>query len=90
MRARAAVAFERGGSLPIISLLLDKSLRGSIHGSADPARDFPKLFDLAARGALRLEEMAGPDFPLEQVNDAFAALARGRAVRPRVVFEEAS
>ena len=74
--------------IPMISLLLDKSLHGSIHGSADPARDFPKLFGLAQRGELRLEEMAGPDYPLEKVNDAFEALASGRAVRPRVVFEE--
>jgi Zn-dependent alcohol dehydrogenase len=75
--------------IPMVSLLLDKSLHGSIHGSADPARDFPKLFALALRGELRLEEMAGPDYPLEKVNDAFEALASGRAVRPRVVFEEA-
>jgi S-(hydroxymethyl)glutathione dehydrogenase/alcohol dehydrogenase len=77
-------------SIPLVSLLLDKSLRGSIHGSADPGRDFPKLFALALRGELRLEEMAGPDHPLEKVNDAFEALASGLAVRPRVVFEEAS
>lgn len=73
--------------VPMISLLLDKSLHGSIHGSADPARDFPKLFQLAQRGELRLEEMAGPDHPLEEVNEAFEALASGRAVRPRVVFD---
>jgi Zn-dependent alcohol dehydrogenase len=75
-------------SVPMVSLLLDKSLCGSIHGSADPGRDFPKLFDLAARGELQLEEMCGPDFPLEKVNDALEALASGAAVRPRVVFEE--
>jgi S-(hydroxymethyl)glutathione dehydrogenase/alcohol dehydrogenase len=74
--------------IPMVSLLLDKSLRGSIHGSADPARDFPKLFALAARGDLRLEAMAGPDFPLEKAGDAFEALASAAAVRPRVVFEE--
>jgi len=75
-------------SIPMLSLLLDKSLHGSLHGSADPGRDFPKLFELAARGELRLEEMAGPDYPLEKVNDAFEALASGRAVRPRVVFSQ--
>ncbi len=74
--------------VPMVSLLLDKSLHGSIHGSADPARDFPKLFEFVRRGELRLEEMAGPDFPLEKVNDAFEALASGRAIRPRIVFEQ--
>lgn len=72
--------------LPMIALLLGRSLHGSIHGSADPARDFPTLFALAGRGALRLDEMAGPDYPLARVNEAFDALASGRAVRPRVVF----
>lgn len=75
--------------IPMVSLLLDRSLHGSIHGSADPARDFPRLFALAERGELRIEAMAGPDFPLEKVNDAFESLATGRGVRPRVVFEAA-
>ncbi len=74
--------------IPVVSLLLDKSLRGSIYGSADPPRDFPRLFDLCARGELQIEAMAGPDYPLEKVNDAFEALASGRAVRPRVALEE--
>jgi S-(hydroxymethyl)glutathione dehydrogenase/alcohol dehydrogenase len=72
--------------IPMVSLLLDKTLRGSIYGSADPVRDFPRLFALSARGELQIEAIAGPDFPLEKVNDAFEALASGRAVRPRVVF----
>ena len=74
----------------MVSLLLDKSLRGSIHGSADPGRDFPRLFGLALRGELRLEEMSGPDHPLDEVDDAFEALASGRAVRPRVILGEES
>ena len=74
--------------VPIISLLLDKSLHGSIYGSVDPPRDFPRLFALCARKELQIELMAGPDYPIEKANDAFEALANGRAVRPRVVFEE--
>jgi S-(hydroxymethyl)glutathione dehydrogenase/alcohol dehydrogenase len=74
-------------SVPMVSLLLDKTLRGSIHGSADPGRDFPKLFALASSGELELEGLCGPDFPLEKVNDAFDALASGSAVRPRVIFD---
>jgi Zn-dependent alcohol dehydrogenase len=74
-------------SIPVVSLLLDKTLRGSIYGSADPPRDFPRLFALVSRGKLRIDAMAGPDYPLERVNDAFEALASGRAVRPRVVFD---
>ena len=74
-------------SIPIMSLIFDKTLRGSIHGSADPIRDFPKIFQLAARGELRLESMTGPDYSLEDVNDAFEASANGSAIRPRIVFD---
>ena len=81
-------SFAEEVSVPMVALLLDKTLRGSIHGSADPGRDFPRLFSLAARGKLRLDEMAGPDYPLENVNDAFDALANGQAIRPRIVFKE--
>jgi len=83
-------AFAEEIRIPVVALLLDKSLRGSIYGSMDPARDFPRLFGLCARGDLQVEPMAGPDYPLEEVNDAFEALASGRAVRPRVVLEDAS
>jgi S-(hydroxymethyl)glutathione dehydrogenase/alcohol dehydrogenase len=76
--------------IPMVSLLLDKMLRGSIHGSADPGRDVPQILDLAASGALDLDSLAGPDHPLERVNDAMEDLANGRAVRPRVVFGEDS
>ncbi len=74
-------------SIPAMSLIFDKSLRGSIHGSADPARDFPKIFRLAAQGKLKLDPMSGPDFPLEKINDAFEASASGSAIRPRIVFD---
>lgn len=74
--------------IPVVSLLLDRSVRGSIYGSLDPARDFPRLFELCARGELEIEVLAGPDHPLEQVNQAFEALGSGRSVRPRVLLGE--
>ena len=80
-------SFDEEVRIPMVTLLLDRTLRGSIHGSADPQRDFPRFFELAIEGALRLEDMSGPDYPLEQVADAFEALASGRAVRPRVVLD---
>jgi Zn-dependent alcohol dehydrogenase len=74
--------------IPVASLLLDKSLHGSIYGSMDPARDFQRIFDLLLHETIQIDPMAGPDYPLEKVNDAFESLASGRAVRPRVLFAE--
>jgi S-(hydroxymethyl)glutathione dehydrogenase/alcohol dehydrogenase len=74
-------------SIPVMSLIFDKTLRGSIHGSADPARDFPKIFELAACGELQLEAMSGPDYRLEEINEAFEASANGSGIRPRILFD---
>jgi len=73
-------------SVPVVALLLDRSLQGSIHGSANPARDIPLLLDLVELGRLRLDELSGPHFPLEQATEALAALAAGEAIRPRVIL----
>lgn len=68
-------------------LLLEKTLTGSIYGSADPHHDFPILADLHRRGRLHLAELTGSRYTLDQVNDAFAELAEGRSPRPIVIFD---
>jgi S-(hydroxymethyl)glutathione dehydrogenase/alcohol dehydrogenase len=61
----------------------EKFLTGTMYGSEDPAVALPILLDHARAGRLKLRELLGPTYPLEQVNDAFdAALAgsRGRVL----------
>jgi S-(hydroxymethyl)glutathione dehydrogenase/alcohol dehydrogenase len=61
----------------------EKFLTGTMYGSEDPAVALPILLDHARAGRLRLRELLGPTFPLEQVNEAFdASLAgsRGRVL----------
>lgn len=67
-------------------MLREKVLTGSIYGSADPVRDFPVLADLYAQGRLRLAELAGGRYRLDEANEALAELAAGRSARPVVVF----
>jgi len=74
-------------SVPVIGLLLDRALQGSIHGSANPSRDIPPLLDLVELGRLRLDELSGPRFPLDQATEALEALAAGKAIRPRVILQ---
>jgi S-(hydroxymethyl)glutathione dehydrogenase / alcohol dehydrogenase len=66
-------------------LLFEKRLTGSIYGSADPPREFPILAELYRQGRLHLDELRGPLYPLNEVNDAMAELAEGRALRPVVM-----
>jgi Zn-dependent alcohol dehydrogenase len=74
-------------SVPVVSLLLDRTLQGSIHGSADPVRDIPVLLDLVKQRRLDLAALSGERFTLEQTTEALLALANGEAIRPRVVLQ---
>jgi len=99
--ARALDAVHPGGTAVVVGLpgfaatfpvspfhlLMEKTLTGSIYGSADPHRDFPILADLYARGRLRLDELTGGLHRLDDVNDAFSELAEHRSPRPVVVFD---
>lgn len=67
-------------------LLMEKTLTGSIYGSADPWRDFSILADLYTQGRLRLDELTGSHFGLGNANDAMTELAEYRSPRPIVTF----
>jgi Zn-dependent alcohol dehydrogenase len=54
-----------------------------MYGSEDPAVALPILLDHARAGRLKLRELLGTTYPLEQVNDAFdeaLAATRGRVL----------
>ena len=55
----------------------EKFLTGTMYGSEDPAVALPILLDHARAGRLKLRELLGPAYPLEQVNDAFDAALAG-------------
>ncbi len=63
-----------------------KSITGSAYGSAVPIRDVPRLIDLYRTGKLKLDAMITSRIPLEGVNDAFEAMARGEGARSVIVF----
>lgn len=68
------------------SLMQEKRITRSSYGGAKPAQDFPLLARAYLDGALKLDEMISARIPLEAINDGFAALKRGEAVRSVVMF----
>lgn len=71
--------------------LLDVFARGgavksSWYGDCLPSRDFPMLVDLHLQGRLPLERFVSETIALDQVEDAFAAMARGDVLRSVVLF----
>jgi len=55
----------------------EKFLTGTMYGSEDPAVALPLLLDHVRAGRLKLRELLGPTYPLEQVNEAFEAALSG-------------
>jgi Zn-dependent alcohol dehydrogenase len=60
---------------------LGQSLLGSYMGSSAPQRDIPRYLALWKARRLPVERLQSASMPLDQINEAFEALAAGGAVR---------
>ncbi|HEY8475887.1 MAG TPA: Zn-dependent alcohol dehydrogenase [Chloroflexota bacterium] len=65
----------------------EKRLLGSLYGSSRFAVDMPRLLDLYMAGRLKLDELISRRYPIEGINDAFAALERGEVARSIIVYD---
>jgi S-(hydroxymethyl)glutathione dehydrogenase/alcohol dehydrogenase len=69
------------------ALMQEKRIRRSSYGNARPARDFPMLAKAYLDGRLLLDELITQRIRLTAINDGFAALRNGQAIRTVVVFD---
>ncbi len=91
----------RGGTLTIVGMpasgvkaalhlvnFADSSQRilGSKMGSIRLSVDVPKLVELYEQGRLKLDELITNRYPLEEINEAIAAVKRGEALRNVIMF----
>jgi S-(hydroxymethyl)glutathione dehydrogenase/alcohol dehydrogenase len=67
-------------------LLSEKVLKGCTYGSIRPRVDIPRFIDLYMAGRLKLDELVTRTYPLEGINDAFAAMKAGEVARSIVTF----
>ena len=65
----------------------EKDLKGTYYGSANIRRDFPRLLDLWRAGRLDLEAMITRRLGIDDVNDAFDAMAAGEVIRQIITFD---
>jgi NDMA-dependent alcohol dehydrogenase len=74
-------------SIPVIPLAWeDRVLMGTLYGSSRPRLDILKLIELYGAGKLKLDELLTRSYPIEQINEAYAALERGEVARSVVTF----
>jgi len=72
--------------LPAILLLREKSIKGSIYGSANPQVDFQKIATLADTGALLLEPLVDKTRHFTEINEGFAEMREGSLTRVVLTF----
>ena len=75
-------------TLPLAKLFYGRhTIRTTFYGDCLPSRDFPLLADWYRRGELDLDALVTARIGLDGVEDAFAALERGEALRSVIVFD---
>jgi Zn-dependent alcohol dehydrogenase len=69
-------------TLPALAFAgLGQSLVGSYMGSSSPQRDIPRYLALWKKGRMPVDRLQSATLPLDEINEAFEALAAGAAVR---------
>src|SRR6266478_6208062 len=69
------------------SLMQEKRIRRVSYGNARPRRDFPLLARAYLDGSLMLDELISRRITLSEINEGFAALKRGEAIRSVISFD---
>jgi Zn-dependent alcohol dehydrogenase len=64
----------------------EKTLTGSLYGSARPQLDFPRLIGLYRSGRLKLDELITRTYSIDEAPQAFADLAEGQDGRGVILF----
>jgi len=66
--------------------LEEKSIVGSLYGSANMHRDMPRLLELYSQKRLKIDELISRRIKLEDVNEAFEAMEKGEVARSVIVY----
>jgi S-(hydroxymethyl)glutathione dehydrogenase/alcohol dehydrogenase len=78
--------FDQSIELPSMSLVLqEKRVLGTVYGSAQVNRDFPRLIGLIEQGRLDVGDMVSRRIKLDEINDAFTAMQAGEVIRSVIV-----
>ena len=94
---QAFAATRKGGTIVLIGIspadqlsipvppqelvLLQKTVMGTLYGSAQAANDIPKLLSLYKTGKLKLDELVTRTYTLDEINTGYADLTAGRNLR---------
>jgi NDMA-dependent alcohol dehydrogenase len=64
----------------------EKTLKGTLYGSARPRVDMLNLIEMHRAGSVMLDDLLTRTYPLEEINEAYGALERGEVARSLIVW----
>ena len=79
-----------GETMPIVPFMLQlgRTVKGSFMGNMQGRSQLPGLLDHYAEGRLNLDDLVTHRLPMASVNEGFALMKSGEAVRTVVSFAE--
>ena len=70
-----------------VMTLYEKTVKGSLFGSANPVADIPKLLGLYQAGKLKLDELVTTRYTLDDINQGYQDLLDGKNIRGVLIHE---
>src|SRR5450755_1953813 len=70
-----------------VMTLFEKTIKGTLFGSANPQYDIVKLLRLYDAGQLKLDELVTTRYTLDQVNEGYQDLRDGKNIRGVIVYD---
>ena len=67
--------------------LFEKSIVGSLFGSANIRKDIPRLFELYLQGQLDLDHLITKTYSLDEINEGYDAMRQGENVRGVILYD---
>jgi Zn-dependent alcohol dehydrogenase len=82
------------GMAPLVSMLtiapfeflIGKTITGAVQGDVIPQIDIPRYVDLYMAGKLPIDKLITNSYSLDQINEAYEALEKGKVVRSVIKF----
>lgn len=74
-------------SIPSDNLFYERTIQGSFMGSNDFTVDIPRYVEMYVDGDLLLDELVTSEISLDEINQGFDQMRRGKSVRSLIVFD---
>ncbi len=71
---------------PLMLVLYQKSLVGTLYGTANPQAEIPLLLNMHKSGQLMLNELITRTYTLDQINEGYADMLAGKNIRGVIKF----